>query len=229
MCDPTAAANFLLENEDKTQAWVDALNADPTLSWSGGAKLAVDDVIAYISELTSVFLQADTRVTNHGYKKARATAFQSVLQRGTAVMVDNRGVPRARCGCFNPLTPPKPASSPKYRGEKWKGFDQTKLVIVAPGQPTDTLRIVDVHTKEIIETLVGQGCLCDRTKQSTTTTSTTPDDTTTTTSRTGTTTTIKRTTTTKPDVAVTTTTVPPTTTTVPPTTTTACDPQQQQC
>jgi hypothetical protein len=230
VCDPTAAVNFLLDNDDKAQAWVDALNDDATLSWSGGSKLSVDDIATYIGELTSVFLQADTRVTNHGYKNGRATEFQSVLQRGTAVMVDNRGVPRARCGCFNPLTPPEPASSPKYRGEKWEGFDQTKLVIVVPGAPTETLRIVDIHTKEIIEIYVGQGCLCDRTKPNATTTSTIFEDTTTT-SRSGTTTTIRRTTTTKPLVVVTTTTAPPTTsTTVPPTTvTTECDPQQQQC
>ena len=137
VCDPTAAVAFLLDNDDKAQAWVDALNADSTLAWSGGSKLAVDDIAAYVGELTSVFLQADTRVTNHGFKNGRSTVFQSVLQRGTAVMVDSRGVPRARCACFNPLTKPLPASAAKYRGEKWDEFDQTKLVIVTPGTPTE--------------------------------------------------------------------------------------------
>ncbi|MEY2425093.1 MAG: hypothetical protein QOI61_665 [Actinomycetota bacterium] len=225
VCDPTAAVTFLLDHADKAQAWVDALNADTTLSWSGGAKLALDDIATYVGELTSVFLQADTRVTNHGFKNGRATAFQSVLQRGTAVMVDNRGVPRARCGCFNPLIAPKPAASPKYRGEQWKEFDQTRLVIVAPGAPTETLRIVDIHTKEIIEIYTGQNCLCDRTKQSTTTTTLDEDETTTTTSRNGTTTTIRRATTTSQKPA---TTVPATTTptTEPSVTTTSAPPQQ---
>ncbi len=217
VCDPTAALAFLLDNDDKAQAWVDALNADSTLAWSGGSKLAVDDIAAYVGELTSVFLQADTRVTNHGFKNGRSTAFQSVLQRGTAVMVDSRGVPRARCACFNPLTKPLPASAAKYRGEQWDEFDQTKLVIVTPGTPTKTLRVVDIHTQEIIEIFVGQGCLCDRTKQSTTTT-TLDEDETTTTVRNRTTTTVKKTTTTS-QKPTTTTTEAPTTTTEPTTTT----------
>jgi hypothetical protein len=194
-CDPTAAINFLVDHPDNSLAWTDALNDDPGLSWSGGAKLAVSDVPAYVGELTSVFLRTDTRVTDHGFVSGHAVAFQSVLQRGTAVMVDTQGVPRARCANLGPLAAPKPAKSPKYRGTPWSGFDERRLVRIAAGREVTTLRVVDVHTHKVIEIFVGQSCVCDRTKAPTNTTSTTLfDETPTTTGRT--TTTLKKTTTT---------------------------------
>jgi DNA-binding MarR family transcriptional regulator len=83
--------------------------------------------------LTSVVLRADTQVTDHGFRDGRATSFQSVLQRGTAVLVDNLGVPRVRCKCGNPLTPPKAVTStPTFKGQAWEGFDAAKVVVVVP-------------------------------------------------------------------------------------------------
>ncbi|MGH3907098.1 MAG: DUF6777 domain-containing protein, partial [Pseudonocardiaceae bacterium] len=41
----------------------------------------------------------DTRVTNHGYRDGKATDRQAVLQAGTAVLVDEKGRPRVKCGC----------------------------------------------------------------------------------------------------------------------------------
>jgi hypothetical protein len=218
ICDASAAINELADNDDKGQAWVDALNDDPQLSWSGGSKLAADDVPAYVAELTSVFLRSDTRVTSHGFESRHASPFQSVLQHGTAVLIDTRGVPRARCAGFNPLSPPKPAAKPKYHGEEWDGFDKTKLVIVQPGSEADSFRVLDVHTKTIVEIPAGQRALTIAT-----TTTTEPfDEETTTTVKTGkTTTTLRRVTTTtgKPTTTVPVTTTTPATT-VPATTTT---------
>lgn len=214
-CDATTGVNTLLDSDDKAQAWVDALNGDADLTWSGGSKLAVEDVSTYVGELTSVIVQNDTRVTDHAFSGGRAKAFQAVLEHGTAVMIDKLGVPRVRCASFGPLTPPTPAGSPKYRGTKWDGFDQTKLVIVTPGgREAETFRLIDIHTHKSIEVIAGQNCICDRTTQgSTTTTTEFFDQETTTTSKTGgTTTTIRR--------ATTTTTRPATTTTHPTTTTT---------
>jgi hypothetical protein len=223
-CDATTGANALLDHADKAQAWVDALNGDADLTWSGGSKLAVEDVSTYVGELTSVILQSDTRVTDHGFSGGRAKAFQAVLERGTAVMIDTLGEPRVRCASFSPLTAPAPASSPTYRGTPWDGFDKTKLVVVtAGGREADTFRVVDIHTHKQIEIVAGQSCLCDRTN-ATTTTSTTEFTETTTTSRSArTTTTVKKpaatTPTTHPATTVASTT-PPTaaTTTTPPVT-----------
>jgi hypothetical protein len=77
----------------------------------------------YIDSLTPVLLRSDTRVTNHGFRDGWATPYQAVLQAGTAVLVDNTGVPRARCACGNPLTPPQAVpTTPTYQGTPWPGF-----------------------------------------------------------------------------------------------------------
>lgn len=110
-CDVAQLKAFLMANPDKAKAWVDALNRDPMLSWSGGT-LTVQDIPAYIDSLTSIILVSDTRVTNHGYVNGKATPLQAVLQKGTAVLVDKYGVPRAKCFCGNPLLPPQKPGKP---------------------------------------------------------------------------------------------------------------------
>ena len=61
--------------------------------WRGGQQLRITDIRSYVSELTPLVLLVDTRVTNHGFRKGRPTPHQSVLQAGTAVLVDRVGVP----------------------------------------------------------------------------------------------------------------------------------------
>ena len=105
VCAPEKLVAFLRSHPDKASAWVAALNADPTLRWSGGDQLEVSDIAAYVAELTPSILKADTRVTNHGFKNGEATPRQSLLRKGTAVLVDRTGAPRVRCYCGNPLHP----------------------------------------------------------------------------------------------------------------------------
>jgi len=119
VCDPEALITFLESHPDKAKAWVAAINSDPTMKWSGGDSLTVAQIGEYIRELTPGFLAKDTRVTNHGFKDGKATPHQSVLQAGTAVLVDKDGVPRARCACGNPLLPPKQVDNPHYEGDCW--------------------------------------------------------------------------------------------------------------
>ncbi len=129
-CDAAQMITFLQNNPDKAKAWVDALNSDPLLGWPAG-QLAVADLGAYISSLTSVVLMSDTRVTNHGFSGGVATPFQAVLQAGTAVLVDSFGVPRSRCVCGNPLVlpVPLPASTP-ISGTPWAGFNPNAVVTI---------------------------------------------------------------------------------------------------
>ena len=63
-------------------------------------------VARYIRGLRSVTLTRDTRVTNHSFVGERAVGFQAILQAGTAVLVDEKGVPVVRCRCGNPLLEP---------------------------------------------------------------------------------------------------------------------------
>ncbi|WP_169314237.1 DUF6777 domain-containing protein [Streptomyces piniterrae] len=103
---------------------------------------------SYLRQLTPVQLQRDTWVTNHGYKDGKATTFQSVLQTGTAVMIDAYGVPRVRCACGNPLTPPESfGATPKTTGQKWPGYQSSNVVTVRKSATEmDSFTLVDTET-----------------------------------------------------------------------------------
>lgn len=147
VCDPQAMVDFLMDNPDKAQAWADAEGIE------------VDDIPDYVDSLTPVILREDTRVTNHGFVDGTANAFQAVLQAGTAVLVDDRGVPRARCACGNPLTEPEATETkPDYSGTKWSNFDENRLVNVLPsGDTIDRFTLVDVETGDEFEQDAGGG------------------------------------------------------------------------
>lgn len=133
-CDAAAILSFLQVSPAEAEAWVAALNSDPNLRWDDDrTSLAVADLSEYFSELTPVTLLEDTRVTNHGFRDGKPTPRQSVLQAGTAVLVDRFGVPRAKCACGNPLIPPKAAqTTPAYVGTPWPGWGTTIVVVIQP-------------------------------------------------------------------------------------------------
>jgi hypothetical protein len=139
-CDREGMIRFLEANPAKAAAWVQALNSDPTLRWSGGTQVRADQIGDYIRELTPMTLTRDTRVTNYGYLNGRPTPRQSVLQAGSAVLVDRYGVPRARCGCGNPLIPPaRVRVRPTYVGAPWPGWNPVNVVVV-----TQVTVIIDI-------------------------------------------------------------------------------------
>ncbi|MEW2122200.1 DUF6777 domain-containing protein [Streptomyces sp. NPDC058369] len=105
-----------------------------------------DRLAGFLRGLTPVQLRADTLVTGHGFRAGAVTTYQSVLQAGTAVMVDGRGLPRVRCACGNPLAPPTgEGGAAAGAGERWKGFDPARTVVIEPAaRPVAELVIVDV-------------------------------------------------------------------------------------
>ncbi|CAL9613036.1 DUF6777 domain-containing protein [Streptomyces sp. enrichment culture] len=119
-CDVEQQIRYLREVPAKNEAF------------AAVADVAPSDVPGYLRSLTPLQLRMDTRVTNHGYRDGAATRFQAVLQAGTAVLVDDRGVPRVRCACGNPLTEPVAQSSPRLTGTPWPGFDEANTVVVEP-------------------------------------------------------------------------------------------------
>jgi hypothetical protein len=132
-CDSSLLVRYLQANPTKARAWVAALNSDPTLTWSGGHTVSVDQIPAFVAELTPMVLRSDTRVTNNGFVNGNPDPYQAVLQRGTAVLVDRYGVPRSRCACGNPLDSPKPVPvTPTYTGNPWPTFNPTTIVVVQP-------------------------------------------------------------------------------------------------
>jgi hypothetical protein len=118
-CDKDALIRFMQDNLDKAAAWAAVQGID------------VADIPEFIESLTDVILQVDTRVTNHGFRNGAANPINSVLQAGTAVLVDTFGLPRVRCFCGNPLLPAVELSaSVTVRGTEWPGFDLGNTVVV---------------------------------------------------------------------------------------------------
>jgi len=93
-CDKQQLISYLTSNPAKGQAW------------AGVQGITFAQIPAFINSLTPAILPANTLVTNHGFKNGVATPKYSLLQAGTAVLVDANGHPRARCFCGNPLWTP---------------------------------------------------------------------------------------------------------------------------
>jgi tRNA A-37 threonylcarbamoyl transferase component Bud32 len=144
VCDVKQMLTFLQSNPDKAAAWAKVL----------GIPTAV--IPTFVDDLTSVILRSDTRVTNHGFANGQATELQSVLQAGTAVLVDRFGVPVVRCYCGNPLTPPKTVDTPAYTGPSWPGFDPGRVVVVErPTTPIINIVLINILTGTTFQRPVG--------------------------------------------------------------------------
>ncbi|MGA5446582.1 DUF6777 domain-containing protein [Streptomyces umbrinus] len=144
-CDVDRQIRFLTADQVKARAFAQA---------AGIAQAGIPD---YLRRLTSVVLRADTRVTNHGFRDGRATEYQAVLQAGTAVLVDNRGVPRVRCACGNPLKPPVALQgTPGHNGSPWSGYEPTKVVVVTPApRVIVNITIINIQNNTWIERRIG--------------------------------------------------------------------------
>ncbi|WP_374196702.1 DUF6777 domain-containing protein [Streptomyces sp. ISL-96] len=137
-CNVEKQISALTSQQDKNKAFASVLDIEPT------------GVPAYLRSLTPVQLRMDTRVTNHGYRNGAATPYQAVLQSGTAVLVDARGVPRVRCACGNPLLPPvRIEGTAKRVGNPWPAYRPTNVVTVQPApKPVDEFVLFDPEKEE---------------------------------------------------------------------------------
>ncbi|GAA1524289.1 hypothetical protein GCM10009730_35800 [Streptomyces albidochromogenes] len=137
-CNVEKQISALTAQQDKNKAFASVLDIEPT------------GVPAYLRSLTPVQLRMDTRVTNHGYRNGSPTPYQSVLQAGTAVMVDDRGVPRVRCACGNPLRPPVAVQgTAKRTGDPWPDYRSSAVVTVKPApEPVDEFVMFDPESDD---------------------------------------------------------------------------------
>ncbi|OAH11046.1 DUF6777 domain-containing protein [Streptomyces jeddahensis] len=152
-CDIEKQIRFLTSDQAKAGAF------------AGVVGVARADVPTYLRGLTPVVLRADTRVTNHGFRDGRATGFQAVLQAGTAVLVDDRGLPRVRCACGNPLKPPAATrTDAAVKGQSWRGYRPEQVVVVTPApQVIVDITIVNIVNNTWIERRAGDEGNRDRT------------------------------------------------------------------
>ncbi|MFJ8430925.1 DUF6777 domain-containing protein [Kitasatospora sp. NPDC094019] len=136
---------------------------DTGRAWASAQGIEQSAVPGYLRSLTSAYLRVDTRVTNHSYQGGAAVAYQSVLQAGTAVLVDAQGVPRVRCSCGNPLKAPTLVADAKYVGKPWTGFQPSTLVIVvAAPRPVTEIVLVDIVTGGWFARVTGQIKVVDK-------------------------------------------------------------------
>ncbi|MFJ9801218.1 DUF6777 domain-containing protein [Streptomyces wuyuanensis] len=137
-CDTEQQIRYLADEPDRNRAFASALGLAPAA------------VPAYLRSLTPVTLRMDTRVTNHGFTDGAARPYQAVLQTGTAVLVDDRGVPRVRCACGNPLLPPVFARGPAERkGDAWPGYNPAETVAVTPApRPVEVFVVYDPREQD---------------------------------------------------------------------------------
>ena len=129
---------------------VSLLQSNPLVgdAWATVHGIPAEDIAAFVTDLTPVVLLRDTVVTNFGWRNGKIVPRQSVLQRGTSVLVDRRGVPAARCLSGSPLRPPQPLpAAPSFQGEGWAGFSRVSLDEVAPsGREVSEFLLVDIGT-----------------------------------------------------------------------------------
>ncbi|MFI8228277.1 DUF6777 domain-containing protein [Streptomyces sp. NPDC085900] len=140
VCDVAKLKAFLTDpaNHRKARAWAAALD------------ITTDRIPGYLDGLTPVLLRHDTLVRNHDYKKGKATPFDSLLQAGIAVLVDEQGLPAVKCSCGNPLRPfagDTNRVSVKFGNgsRKWEGYERSSVVAVRPApRKLERLALVDV-------------------------------------------------------------------------------------
>ncbi|WP_329454419.1 DUF6777 domain-containing protein [Streptomyces sp. NBC_01497] len=119
-CDVERQVRLLTENTARSAAF------------ATGARVGGGDVPGFLRGLTPVVLRADTRVTSHGYRNGAPTSYQAVLQAGTAVLADDRGVPRVRCSCGNPLGPAVAMEGAvAHRGTPWHGYRPDHVLLIS--------------------------------------------------------------------------------------------------
>ena len=152
----TFLVNWLVTDLDRRDA--------VPLSWAGVHEIEVDEIPDYVALLTPLVLTADTRVTNHGFIDGVAVPRQSVLQVGTAVLVDEFGAPRVRCSSGSPLLAPEAVQgTTSYTGQAWDTFTPTQIVAVAAApDPLTEFVVFDVVAGDEFVRPVGSTGAADR-------------------------------------------------------------------
>jgi hypothetical protein len=138
-CDADAVARHLDGDQRKAAAWATA------------QAIGTDQIHGFLASLTAVTLRTDTAVTNHDYRDSQAVPFDSVLQAGSTVLIDQRGVPRVRCICGNPLREAELPPGARYEEAPWRGFSpETVTVVTRAPESVDTFVLLDRDRDEVV-------------------------------------------------------------------------------
>jgi hypothetical protein len=137
-CDSHLLVRALDGSGDLARAWAEAVGVD------------VDGLHDFVGGLVAVVVLDDVRVTDWRHEDGRGVPYQVVLERGTAVLVDDHGEPRVRCISGDPLGfPAKVQAAAHFVGEHWEHFEPAALVVIAPAAKV-------LPTLVLLETSTGQ-------------------------------------------------------------------------
>ncbi|MET7767510.1 DUF6777 domain-containing protein [Nocardia sp. NPDC005366] len=148
---------FYETHPDRARAFVDALRADPAFDETGGSSLQVSGLADYLRTLTPVISRIDIRVTDHEFADGKVSARESVLQAGTAILIDLFGVPRVRSISGSPLTVSTPSNRiPDFTGSRWPQFQPGFIAaMTASSSPQSKFILVDIVVVVAFDRRVG--------------------------------------------------------------------------
>jgi len=132
-------------------------NPQAAEGWATVHGIPAENLSDLVGGLTPVILLGDTAVTSFGWRGGQIVPRQSILQRGTSVLVDRRGTLAARCLSGSPLRPPQPLpTTPSFQGEPWPGFGRAFIgEVSASDRDVGEFVLVDIVTGEPIRRAPG--------------------------------------------------------------------------
>ena len=95
ICDVEKMIEFLTYYEDRGRAWAEIQG------------IPFDEIGSFIRGLEPVYVTQDINVRMYGFKDGEAYGYEAIIGAGTAILIDDQGMPRARCACGNPLSAPQ--------------------------------------------------------------------------------------------------------------------------
>ncbi len=153
-CDREQLVSFLEDDEEKAEAWASVLG------------LGTDEIRDHVATLTPVLLTRDTVVVNHGFRDGEADPRTSVLEAGSAVLVDDRGVPRVRCFSGSPLLEAPDDVEPSEVANDdaaWDGYEPTGTRRVTPApSAVEEFELIDIVERAPFVRLAGTSGEADR-------------------------------------------------------------------
>ena len=97
-------------------------------------------------------LRADVLVDEHEWTGSADSTYPAVLQAGSAVLVDDRGIPRVRCTSGNPLDPPDDALGDDLAGKPWRWFTPSAVATVNPAdRPLPAFPAIDLESGAAVQ------------------------------------------------------------------------------
>lgn len=139
VCDISAMAAFFSQSPGSAQAFADVLSID------------VNGIEDYLNELQAGYLLADLKVTNHGFSNNQASPFDATLEAGSAVLVDDQGVPKVRCKCGNPLIPARTPGGRLYLNEQNMTVNLGPNSMGSLNNTTSLQNVIDAETAQAID------------------------------------------------------------------------------